>query len=112
MSDPLYLLAAVLVATTLTWMLRAAPFAVLAPLQDSELVRFLGDHSPVGVMITLVGYTLRNVAWLNPAIAFPILLAIAVTVGLQLWRFNLVLSLAGGTAVHVVLATTIAGGLC
>jgi branched-subunit amino acid transport protein AzlD len=39
MPDPLYLLAAVLVATTLTWMLRAAPFAVLAPLRDSELVR-------------------------------------------------------------------------
>jgi branched-subunit amino acid transport protein AzlD len=61
-------------------------------------------------MIALVGYTLRNVAWLDPAIAVPILLAIAVTVGLHLWRSNLVLSLAGGTTVDVALATIIAGG--
>jgi branched-subunit amino acid transport protein AzlD len=80
------------------------------PLRNSELIRFLGDHSPVGVMIALVGYTLRNVAWLDPAIALPILLSVTVTIGLQLWRSNLVLSLAGGTAVHVALATTIAGG--
>lgn len=61
-------------------------------------------------MIALVGYTLRNVAWLDPAIALPILLSVTVTIGLQLWRSNLVLSLAGGTAVHVALPTTIAGG--
>jgi branched-subunit amino acid transport protein AzlD len=54
---------------------------------------------------------LSNVAWLDLAIAVPILLAIAVTVGLHLWRSNLGLSLAGGTAVHVTLATTIAGGV-
>ena len=62
-------------------------------------------------MIALVGYTLRNVAWLDPAIAVSILLAIAVTVGLPLWRSNLVISLAGGTVVHVALATIIAKGL-
>lgn len=61
-------------------------------------------------MIALVGYTLRNVAWLDPAIGPPILLSVTVTIGLQLWRSNLVLSLAAGTAVHVALATTIAGG--
>jgi branched-subunit amino acid transport protein AzlD len=54
---------------------------------------------------------LSNVAWLDLAIAVPILLAIAVTVGLNLPRSNLVLSLAGGTAVHVALATTSAGAL-
>jgi branched-subunit amino acid transport protein AzlD len=78
---------------------------------DDFLIRFLGGHSPVGVMIALVGHMLSNVAWLDLAIAVSILLAMAVTVGLHLWRSSLVLSLAGGTAVHVALATTIAGGL-
>jgi branched-subunit amino acid transport protein AzlD len=55
MPDPQYLLAAVLVASAITWALRAVPFALLAPLRHSELIRFLGDHSPVGVMIALVG---------------------------------------------------------
>jgi branched-subunit amino acid transport protein AzlD len=111
MPDPHYLLTAVLVASAITWALRAVPFALLAPLRHSELIRFLGDHSPVGVMIALVGYTVRNIAWLDPAIALPILVSGAMTTGLQMWRSNLVLSLAGGTTVHVVLATTIAGGL-
>ena len=69
MHDPQYVLAAVLVAAAITWALRAVPFALLAPLRHSELIRFLGDHSPVGVMIALVGYTVRNLAWLDPAIA-------------------------------------------
>jgi branched-subunit amino acid transport protein AzlD len=109
MPDPQYVLAAVLVAAAITWALRAVPFALLAPLRHSELIRFLGDHSPMGVMIALVGYTIRDVAWLDPAIALPILISGAITAGLQLWRSNLVLSLAGGTAAHVALATTIAG---
>ena len=107
MHDPQYVLAAVLVAAAITWALRAVPFALMAPLRPSELIRFLGDHSPVGVMIALVGYTVRNVAWLDPAIALPILVSGAITAGLQLWRSNLVLSLAGGTVVHVTLATAI-----
>jgi branched-subunit amino acid transport protein AzlD len=110
MLDPQYLLAAVLVASAVTWALRAVPFALLAPLRHSELIRFLGDHSPVGVMIALVGYTVRSIAWLDPAIALPILVSGVITAGLQLWRSNLVLSLAVGTTVHVVLATAIAEG--
>jgi hypothetical protein len=47
----------------------------------------------------------------DPAIALPIILSTIVTIGLQLWRSNLVLSLAGGTGVHVALATAIAAGL-
>jgi branched-subunit amino acid transport protein AzlD len=72
------------------------------------LIRFLGDHSPVGVMIALVGYTLRSVPWPVPAIALPALVSIAVTVGLQAWPSNLVLSLAVGTLVHIALASTLA----
>ena len=111
MPDSHYVLAAVLVASAITWALRALPFALLAPLRHGELIRFLGDHSPVGVMIALVGYTLRNIAWVDPAIALPIILSIIVTIGLQLWRSNLVLSLTGGTGVQVALATAIAAGL-
>jgi hypothetical protein len=43
-------------------------------------------------------------------IAGPILIAISVTGELQLWRYNIVLSMAGGMIVHVTLATTITTG--
>jgi hypothetical protein len=38
----------------------------------------------------------------------PGILALAATVGLHLWRRNAVLSIPGGTAVHVALATALA----
>ena len=85
MPDSHYVLAA-LMASAIAGAPRALPFALLAPLRHGELIRFLGDHSPVGVMIALVGYTLVNIAWVDPAIALPIILNIIVTIGLQLWR--------------------------
>jgi branched-subunit amino acid transport protein AzlD len=36
--------------------------------------------------------------------------AVAVTVGLHLWRRNALVSIRTGTAVHVVLATALVGG--
>ncbi|MER6050189.1 AzlD domain-containing protein [Streptomyces sp. NPDC001793] len=66
MPDTPYLVAAVALSATVTWGLRALPFAALAPLA-----------------------------------------ALAVTVGLHLWRRNALLSILGGTTVHVVLASTV-----
>jgi branched-subunit amino acid transport protein len=40
MPEPLDLLAVVLTATAITWTLRALPFALLAPLRKSGLIRF------------------------------------------------------------------------
>jgi len=42
--------------------------------------------------------------------ALPFLVAVAVTEGLHLWRRNALLSILVGTAVHVALATALAGG--
>ena len=41
--------------------------------------------------------------------ALPFVAAVAVTVGLHLWRHNALISILAGTAVHVALAT-LAGG--
>ena len=54
MSEPSYILAAVGVAAGITWALRALPFAVLAPLQESRLLPYIGDRLGVGVLIILV----------------------------------------------------------
>lgn len=110
MPDGPYLLAVVVVCALITWVLRALPFAVLAPLRSSALVHHLGEHMPVGVMIALVGYTVRDVPWLDWAVAGPVVLAAGVTVALQWWRRNLLVSLGVGTVLHVVLATLLAAG--
>lgn len=107
MADPLYLTAAVAVAAAVTWGLRAAPFAVLAPLRRSDLVQYLGVSIPLGVMVILAGYSLKSVPVTSVAAALPFVVGVAVTVGLHLWRRNILISILCGTAVHVALATAL-----
>ncbi|MER7052113.1 AzlD domain-containing protein [Streptomyces sp. NPDC000351] len=106
MSDTGYAVAAILVAVGVTWALRALPFAALAPLRASPTVRYLSTRMPAGVMVILVVYCLRELPVTQPrAVAPPA--ALAVTVGLHLWRRNALLSILGGTAVHVALASAV-----
>ncbi|MFB9923111.1 branched-chain amino acid transporter permease [Amycolatopsis halotolerans] len=104
MPDPGYLLAAVAVSAAVTWGLRALPFAVLAPLRASRIVQYLSTRMPAGVMVILLVYCLRDVSWTSSSAVAPTI-ALAVTIGLHLWRRNAVLSIVGGTTVHVLLAS-------
>ncbi len=110
MPDPAYVAAVVGVSAAVTWGLRAAPFAVLAPLRDSAVVRYLGRRMPLGVLLVLAAYTLRDVPTTSVPAALPLAVAVAVTVGLHLWRRNALLSILAGTVVHVALATLLGGG--
>lgn len=102
MPDVSYLLVALAVIMGVTFALRAVPFAVIAPLRSSALVHYLGAHMPVGIMLILAVYTLRNVS-LAPASLVPAGVALAVTIGLHLWRSHALLSIVGGTAAFMVL---------
>lgn len=108
MPDTLYAVAAVLVTAAVTWTLRALPFAALAPLRASGTVRYLSTRMPAGVMIILLVYCLHDLPVTEARATAP-LTAIAVTVGLHLWRHNALLSIAGGTAVHVLMTSTLFG---
>ena len=99
-----YLLAAVAVSAAVTWGLRALPFTALARLRASAAVGHLSARMPLGVMVILLAYTLRDLPLAGPTQALPDILALAATLGLHLWRRNAVLSILGGTAVHVALA--------
>ncbi|ORT56583.1 AzlD domain-containing protein [Streptomyces sp. CB03238] len=106
MSDARYAIAAVVVTAAVTWALRALPFAVLAPLRASRTVHYLSTRMPAGVMVILVVYCLRELPLTEARVLAPSA-ALAVTIGLHLWRRNALLSILGGTAVHVVLASTV-----
>ena len=86
---------------------QALPFTALAPLRASAAVGYLSARMPLGVMVILLGYTLRNLPLGDPGRALPDILALAATVGLHLWRRNAVLSILGGTAIHVALTTAL-----
>lgn len=102
-----YILAAILVSSLLTWALRAAPFAFLAPMRRSAVLPYLNDYMRSGLMVILVFYTVRD----TPVSITPLTVAVAAglitTTGLHLWRSNATLSILGGTAARVILASTL-----
>lgn len=98
-----YLIVVVVVAALITYALRAIPFAVSAPLQKSGLMRYLADRMPVGVLVILTVYTIRDVDVLDLASVIPVAAGLLVTAGLHLWRDSMLLSIAGGTATYVLL---------
>ncbi|WP_351234315.1 AzlD domain-containing protein [Streptomyces sp. NPDC002133] len=106
MPDTPYLIAAVAVSAAVTWALRALPFAALTPLRASRTVRYLSTRMPAGVMVILLAYCLRDLP-VTEARALAPLAALAVTIGLHLWRRNALLSILCGTTTHVILAGTL-----
>lgn len=108
MPEARHAIAAVLVAAAVTWALRALPFAVLTPLRTSATVQYLTTRMPAGVMLILVVHCLRDLPITHARVLAP-MAALAVTISLHLWRRNALLSILGGTAVHVILASTEGG---
>ena len=106
MPDTRYAIAAILVTAAVTWALRALPFAALTPLRESGTIQYLSTRMPAGVMVILVVYCLHDLP-VTEARAIAPLAALAVTIGLHLWRRNALLSILGGTATHVILASTL-----
>jgi branched-subunit amino acid transport protein AzlD len=107
MPDTSYLVAAVLVAAAVTWALRALPFAALNALRSSATVRELSARMPAGVMVILLCYCLRDLPVTHPARLLAPLVALAVTVGVHVWRRSALVSIVGGTLVYVVLANAV-----
>jgi branched-subunit amino acid transport protein AzlD len=98
----------VLVSAAITWGLRAVPFAVLAPMRRSPLVGRLSAQLPLGVMVILALSTMRGVSFHDGGRALGFLLAVPVTIALQLWRRSSVLSIVAGTATYVLVSTVLA----
>jgi branched-subunit amino acid transport protein AzlD len=103
MADTSHIVAMVLVSAAITWVLRALPFAVLAPMRRSAVVRYLSLHMPLGIMVILAFYTVRNVPAAGAVPGWSAVAALVVTVGLHLWRRNVLLSIVAGTLTNVLI---------
>lgn len=103
-----YVLAALLTTLVVTFALRAAPFLVVERLRESRIVGWLGARMPVGIMVILVVYTLRDTSFATVPHGLPEAIALAATVGLHLWRRNALLSIVGGTLLYAGLLALLA----
>lgn len=72
-----------------------------------KVVQYLGKVLPFSVIGLLVVYCLKNVSVLLPPYGLPELIAILVIVGLHIWKKKSLLSIAGGTAVYMLLMQSV-----
>ena len=80
------------------------PFAVFSARRPTpKYIRYLGKVLPGAIFAMLVVYCLRNVSLLTGSHGLPECIAIAVTIGLHLWKRQMPLSIAGGTVCYMFL---------
>lgn len=99
--------AAVVLATVLT---RFLPFLLFPSGKPTpKFVQYLGKYLPSAVFGLLIVYCFKNVNIFTGSHGIPELAATAVTVGLQLWKKQMLLSVAGGTACYMLLLRFVFG---
>ena len=83
---------------------RFLPFLVFSGKRPTpKYIQYLGRALPSAVFGLLVVYCLKNVNLLSGSHGLPELIALAVTVGLHLWKRKMLLSIAGGTVCYMLL---------
>ena len=93
-------IAAVVLGTMTT---RFLPFLIFPEGREPPaFIRYLGAVLPFAVIGLLLVYCLKDAVFASYH-ALPELIAIAVTVGLHLWKRQTLLSIAGGTVVYMLL---------
>lgn len=101
LSQQIATIALCVLATVLT---RFLPFLLFRSDRPTPpFVQYLGKVLPGAIFAMLVVYCLRNVSWLTGTHGLPELVGIAVTTALHLWRGQMLLSIAGGTAAYMLL---------
>lgn len=87
-----------------TMLTRFLPFLLFSSRHPTpKYVRYLGRALPPAIFGMLVVYCLKNVSIVSGSHGLPELIAIAVTVGLHLWKRQTLLSIAGGTIAYMLL---------
>ena len=102
--DTIQSLVIILMVALATQITRWTPFLLFSGERKlPRVVEDLGKLLPPAMMGLLVVYCFKNVSWLSGSHGAPELLATAAVVGLHLWKKNVLLSIAGGTALYMVL---------
>lgn len=103
MIEPGYALGVMVAMAGVTFGLRALPFLAAKFLQKHPMVQQLGRFLPLAIMSLLLVHTLVGSARDNPTGPWAELLAVAVTLGLQWFKRQALLSILVGTGLYVAL---------
>lgn len=101
LTEQIITIAIIVLATMLT---RFLPFLLFpAGKPTPKYIQYLGKVLPAAVFSLLVVYCLKDVNIFGGSHGLPELIAIAVVVGLHLWKRQMLLSIAGGTICYMLL---------
>jgi branched-subunit amino acid transport protein AzlD len=83
---------------------RFLPFLVFSSRRPTpKFILYLGKALPSAIFGMLVIYCLKDVKFTSGTYGLPELISIAVTVLIHLWKRNMMLSMAAGTACYMIL---------
>jgi branched-subunit amino acid transport protein AzlD len=101
MSDG-YVLWAILAMGAVTFLIRALPFLGARWLRGSPVVRRIGLFLPPAIMALLLTHSVRDFGMQAPAQWWPAIVAMIVTLALQFYRRQPLLSIAAGTITYML----------
>ena len=99
-----YVLITVVICILCTQATRWLPFLLFGGKKEvPKIVRYLGAVLPAAIMAVLVVYCLKCITPLAYPYGLPVLISVALVVGLHLWKGNTLASIALGTVCYMAL---------
>ena len=95
-----YLIIVIIVMALSTYFTRLIPFVLFSPGRESSILNNVAKSTPPMVMMILVVYMLKDMNYYTYELVFTSI-AIAVTIGFQVFKRNALLSIVAGTAVYM-----------
>jgi len=97
------LFAIVVIMTLVTFFTRAVPFLFFSRKKPPAFLDYLQRYIPPVVMTILVFASYKDIEFTQTPFGIPAAAAGVLTALLHLWKRNVLVSIAGGTAVYMVL---------
>lgn len=103
-----YLIATIAVISAVTALTRFLPFMVFSGRRETpQFILWLGRVLPYAIMGMLVVYCLKGISVTAAPYGIPELVGVLSVVLLHIWKRNSIISIAGGTAVYMLIVNLI-----
>lgn len=102
MTDNIYALAVIGVASAVTIAIRFAPFIIFRK-EPPAVILYLGDVLPYAIMGMLVIYCLRGVSFTGGSHGIPEMISVLMVLLLHRWKHNMLLSILAGTVCYMLM---------
>lgn len=102
MTDNIYALAVIGVASAVTIAIRFAPFIIFRK-EPPAAVLYLGDVLPYAIMGMLVIYCLKGVSFVSGSHGIPEMVSVLLVLMLHRWKHNMLLSILAGTVCYMLM---------